>query len=227
MITKASPLQQSSLDVTGQIIKNTSSPVPRYQIPGLTGDAMGLMDLVSKPLRIDKFIIDNTFAMKEYDVTANILTYFGGTLLEQYLKFHMYPLFDVEITFQITGHQFFIAYLGAWYDPLAYNDGPILTNLSSAPADLDIGFYNECLSMEGVFSRISDGSSMMQVICNLPRSTSYHDKLPTNAADPTVPQYFGTVKIAPIVPCRSTKTPTVNCNVFMRLTNVRLAPWQT
>lgn len=214
-----------SIEGSGEV--PTTIPYPLLRQPGYSTSFLSLMELITKPFRLPNIIIDSSFTSWSFLITAlqPIFHQWVPKLMENTVS----PLFNVNLTLMVPGHQFAVIRLAITYLPNMVDDTSIFNPTASETA---ISFantypnvkYNTIVSTRGIMFDIAPTSNTIKIKSSIPSN------YPMNPADKTNIEnnpLFGGFYLTNIVPVRFGMDLTqIVISPLINLTDVQFMPWR-
>lgn len=211
---------------SNKTVVEQSQNAPIYKVPGMERESLNLLELLSKPQKLENITVDSTTSPLLFAsilIKANFFDYHPWA--EAFKSIFYSVLFDVKFRIYIPGHQFCIGYFGIAYDPHRNefsNDVPG-TLLSNPVVSRSIEAFNYISSLDGLFINPSESSQEKEFTVSLPRSTAYNNYATTTFGS----QSYGSIVFVKISPLKfSMDITNIELSVFAELTNVRMTPWR-
>nr|WBM81653.1 MAG: putative capsid protein 1 [Myotis brandtii picorna-like virus 1] len=219
--------QLPALSIEGSGEVPTTLPYPLLRQPGYSTSFQSLRDLIMKPFRLPNIIVDSSFTSWSLLISALQPTFHQW--VPKLMENSVSPLFNINLTLMVPGHQFAVTKLAITYLPNMVGEShifyPFAGNTSSDfSATSPLFKYNIISATNGIMFDIAPTSNTVKIKSSIP--TNY----PMNPADKSnldANPLFGGFYLTNIVPLRFGMDLTqIVISPLINLTDVSFMPWR-
>lgn len=220
----------SALSIEGSGDAPITQQQPFYRSPGYSTPNLELMQLLTKPFYLPIITVDSSFTSWNFLVTS--FQPFLHQWVPKFVENFVSPLFNINLTFMIPGHQFAVVKLGFTYVPnLVANDKIFVADAGGNDINVYstsiMQKYNVVASLRGTFVDISPNSNTVTVKSSIPSPYPMNPADKSNSDPNGFNVYFGGFRIDSIVPPRFGMDITkIELQPMVNLTDVALMPWR-